>query len=200
MLQLCLPGVCTERRLKLKMFFHCTNFVENLLPELNPGQSSPVIPGPKQSAKRKWKDKLTHMQKFPLYPDLLHRYPLSWVMILFCWGASPQIPSELKLKPGFPFRGKIYFPKRNKYLILFWKIKKREEKREAERERKKQVCLRGDFKKKRGGMKGHKEKKFLESCILKQNHPERKKALFFPSWLRCFKCCLRFLDDTWMSR
>lgn len=44
---------------------------------------------------------------------------------------------------------KNIFSIRNKYLNLIWKIKKnREEKRGAERERKKQVCLRGEEKEK----------------------------------------------------
>lgn len=58
----------------------------------------PVIPGPKQSAVRTWQPKLTHIKKFPLSPDRLHRYPLSWVMLLFCWGASPQISHWAQIK------------------------------------------------------------------------------------------------------
>lgn len=75
-------------------------------------------------------------------------------------------------------RKSIFFP--NKGINnLFWKIKKREE-----RQREKTSLSEGRRKKERGGTRGHIERKFLESCIVKLRRDEvplnySKYLLFF---------------------
>lgn len=132
-MQLWLPNVCTEMRhidlVMLKTFFHCTNLVENFASWAEPGR--PVIPEPKHSLKWENKIKLTHIKKFPLSADLPLTCPLSWVRILFHWGASPQRSHWDRIKNRLR---EADFSAINTW-ICFGKQKNREETRDARRER-----------------------------------------------------------------